>query len=339
MVHWDLPRDPIRLEQRIGRLDRIGRDKPVEIVYFRCDGERPDVARLYEGLGLFATPSAGIDAALGGVERALAEAASRDGQVDIEALERAVQVAREGTTRAAPRVFYPDAYDPSKAEEIMALVPSALDRLTRDYCVAAARDLGLKVLEKGGARYYLELELGVSASMLAGVPGGKLSTSPLDSLTQRVESLPGVGVDALPGYTSEVRFLGTFDREDAIQNQSLAFFASGQMLVEGLLLELEDGMRGRAALFELRGTGERGAGLLCVYKDGPRWAAVVVDARGRLRPEWADMVIDALPEAVQFQLPDSPTQEWTQTVRELGAIADGAGIPGRLNAAAFFRLV
>ena len=173
--------------------------------------------------------------------------------------------------------------------------------------------------------------------MLTGVPGGKLSTSPLESVTQRVESLPGVGVGNLPGYTNEVRFLGTFDRDEAIQNQSLAFFASGQMLIEGLLLELEDGMRGRAALFELRNVGERGAGLLCVYKDGPAWAPVVVDARGRLRPEWAETVLDALPRAVPFQLPDRPTPEWTQTIRDLGAIADAAGTPGRLSAAAFFR--
>jgi ATP-dependent helicase HepA len=35
MVHYDLPADPVLLEQRIGRLDRIGRTRPVEIVYFR----------------------------------------------------------------------------------------------------------------------------------------------------------------------------------------------------------------------------------------------------------------------------------------------------------------
>jgi ATP-dependent helicase HepA len=46
MVHYDLPLDPILLEQRIGRLDRIGRARDVEIVYFRCAKSQPDVARL-----------------------------------------------------------------------------------------------------------------------------------------------------------------------------------------------------------------------------------------------------------------------------------------------------
>ena len=41
MLHFDLPDDPIQLEQRIGRLDRIGRNKPVEIVYFRAAASSP----------------------------------------------------------------------------------------------------------------------------------------------------------------------------------------------------------------------------------------------------------------------------------------------------------
>ncbi len=35
LVLFDLPWDPGVVEQRIGRLDRIGRDRPTEVVYFR----------------------------------------------------------------------------------------------------------------------------------------------------------------------------------------------------------------------------------------------------------------------------------------------------------------
>ncbi|MBW2279418.1 MAG: DEAD/DEAH box helicase family protein [Deltaproteobacteria bacterium] len=318
MVHFDLPDDPIQLEQRIGRLDRIGRKKPVEVVYFRLAGERPDIARLYERLELFSTPSAGIDAALGGVRAAITAAVEQGSAIDDGGLEASVAEARRGKTRAATRVFYPDAYDRSMADDVLALVPPDLDQRMREYCVAAAEELGLIVQRKDGvARYYMEF--------------GSFA---------KVDSLPGVGIDGLPGHVNEVRFLGTFDRQEAVENQSLAFFSSGQMLVEGLILELEDGHRGRAVLFDVPDTGLEGSGLLCIFKQGPSWTPVVVDAEGTLRPEWVEIVMASLDSAEPLETPrGGATPEWTQAVRELGAAAASGGAPGRPHAAAYFRFV
>jgi hypothetical protein len=137
---------------------------------------------------------------------------------------------------------------------------------------------------------------------------------------------------------NQVRFLGTFDRAEAVENQGLAFFSSGQMLVEGLILELEDGPRGRAALFEVPGDGLEGSGLLCLYKHGAHWTPLVVDSEGALRPEWAPLVIDALPDAEPLPTPKGGANpEWTRAVRELGAAAAASGVPGQLQAAAYFR--
>ncbi|MDP7032764.1 MAG: helicase-related protein, partial [Gemmatimonadota bacterium] len=45
LVLFDLPWNPVLVEQRIGRLDRINRRAPVEIVYFRpADGFEASVA-------------------------------------------------------------------------------------------------------------------------------------------------------------------------------------------------------------------------------------------------------------------------------------------------------
>jgi hypothetical protein len=198
----------------------------------------------------------------------------------------------------------------------------------------------LKVVPKGGvARYYLELTGKAGGADFGLDRAAELATADWGNLLTRVDSLPGVQINALPGYTSEVRFLGTFDRAEAIQHQSLAFFASGQMLVEGLILELEDGPRGRSALLELGGSGAGGSGLLCVYKDGPRWSGVAVGADGELRPEWAELVLAGLARARPFALPGrSATREWSTRIRELAEIAARAQPAGRLCAAAFFRL-
>src|SRR5262249_14013636 len=76
LVLYDPPGDPEWVGQRVGGLDRIGRAWPVEIAYFRPpDGLGADVVRLFERLGLFAEPLAGLEPQLAGVEALVEEAA------------------------------------------------------------------------------------------------------------------------------------------------------------------------------------------------------------------------------------------------------------------------
>jgi ATP-dependent helicase HepA len=306
MIHYELPPDPVALEQRIGRLDRIGRKGPVEIVYFRCEGARPDLARLYEQLDLFGRPSAGLDVALAGVRTAVAQAQRDGSELDIDAL--CETVVRERGLRSAdlPRVFYPDAYDAKRAEEILAQVPDDLESRTRAFSLGAARDLGLTVVEKGGvAQYFMEVGAGATVEGLPGVPEG-------------------------------ARYLGTFDRHEAIERDEIEFFASGHPLVEGLLLELEDGRRGRAALFSTTEAAVDSPGLLCVFRDENAHHVRVVDTSGNPRPEWGELLLDGLSTARSLDPPDGEAGERFGTaVREL---AERAAIdtPGRLAAAAFF---
>lgn len=311
MVHFDLPLDPVALEQRIGRLDRIGRTKDVEIVYFRCEKSKPDVAALYERLDLFARPSAGLDLALSGVRAAL-EHAERDGvDVDSDALVAAIEDARARTIADIPRVIYQDAYDSSQAEKILALVPPELEPMTRRYSLGAANDLGLKIVDKGGtALYYLELGT---------------------SLT----------VESIPGVPDESRWLGTFDRVEALQKDEFDFFASGHPLVEGLLLELEDGARGRTAMFTVPSPQLKGAGVICVFKDGAAWQAIVFDTKGDQRPEWAPVILESLSKA----RPAKPEElkldsRAADGIRELGTMCElEAPETAVLECAAFFRFV
>lgn len=311
MVHFDLPLDPVTLEQRIGRLDRIGRTKDVEIVYFRCDGARPDIAGLYERLDLFARPSAGLDLALSGVREALERAEREESELDQDALCASIDSARSKTIADVPRVIYQDAYDESKAEKLLALVPPELETLTRRYTLGAANDLGLKIVDKGGtALYYLELGT---------------------SLT----------VESIPGVPDESRWLGTFDRVEALQKDEFDFFASGHPLVEGLLLELEDGARGRTAMFTVPSPDLRGAGVICFYKEGAEVRPIVFDTKGEQRPEWATKIVASLAKA----RPAKPEElkldaRAADGIRELGTMCElEVSETAVLECAAFFRFV
>ena len=305
MIHYGLPDDPVLLEQRIGRLDRIGRRDPVEILYFKCQGEEPNIAELYERLDLFSRPSAGLDAALAGVRGAI-ETARGGGAFDAEALVASIERARKKDTRDLPREFYPDAYREELAEEILAEVPSNLERRTRDFCLGAIEDLGLLRVDKGGrAMNFIEL-------------GSHL----------RVEGLPGVPDDA--------RYLGTFSRIEAIRRDEVEFFASGHPLVEGLLLELEDGPRGRVACFE--SPAAESAGLLCVFRRELDTRFVVLDMEGKPQEAWIEGLLDSLTGAKPLDGKGLPTSDaFGQRIRELGSAAQKlAGTDAQLAAVALF---
>jgi ATP-dependent helicase HepA len=191
-------------------------------------------------------------------------------------------------------------------DAILARVPPALDALNEAVAVTACQRLGFHVERQRGRRTF-SIELGNEAV---------------------VDSLPGV-----PGGSS---FLGTFDREEAVENETLDFFASGHPLVEGLLANLEESRRGRIAVLHFDGGEEKGLGLLAVYKDGPKFEAIVVDGAGRPRPDWAaPFGLRPLrtrrvgPERLH-ELVRAP--EWASTVRRLGAFLDPTRRPVALAA-------
>src|SRR5512138_3737776 len=65
LVCADLPESPLVLEQRIGRLDRLGQTQPVEIHLVVERGEEAFLADLYEKeIGIFDEPVGGLDAVL-----------------------------------------------------------------------------------------------------------------------------------------------------------------------------------------------------------------------------------------------------------------------------------
>jgi len=129
-------------------------------------------------------------------------------------------------------------------------------------------------------------------------------------------------VDQLPGIPAGSRWLGTFNREEAVTRETLDFFATGHPLVEGVLTELEEGRRGRVALLQIPEEAGEGEvfGLLAIYKRGPGFEAVAIDAQGRPRPEIAARLTA---QALQPELVDAKKwtgqKGWAPTIRRLAA--------------------
>ncbi len=224
VVHVDLPDDPVVLEQRIGRLDRIGRDHDVPIHYFRREGAGGRTARIYELAGLFEDATVGSSPAMARLREVV-----RDPERD-EA--EATRIRGDATSDRGEWIF-PDSFQRDPEASVLDAIPADLDETLERFCVEAAEAIAMDVAVKESVgTHYFEY-------------GGSVE----------VETIPGLPVGS--------RFLGTFDRRLAIENEALDFFANGHPLVEGLLDELGDSKRGRVGALKL--SRERTDGLLGLY--------------------------------------------------------------------------
>ena len=74
MVNWDLPWNPMVVEQRIGRLDRIGQKSPqIVIINLACTGtiEARILHRLYDRIGIFERSIGALEPIIGDIVRTL----------------------------------------------------------------------------------------------------------------------------------------------------------------------------------------------------------------------------------------------------------------------------
>jgi len=305
LVLFDLPWKPSTVEQRVGRLDRIGRRIPVEIVYFTPQGGiGRDVVRLFEALGLFREPLAGLEPQLAHVEGALEEialdplASLSDERFD--ALVGEAHAARTRIREAAYQQLHRDPYRAEMAAGIVARLPPELDALNEEVVVAASERLGFTIERLRGRRTFA-IDLG----------GASL-------------------VDGLPGVPDGSAYVGTFDREEAVENETIDFFASGHPLVEGVFAHFEDSSVGRAARFEFEFGREQGEGLIAVYRDGAGFEVVAIDTTGRLRRDWAAAIRQRPFVARRLTTELVENRDWMRTTRRLGALLDTSRRPHAL---------
>ena len=111
--------------------------------------------------------------------------------------------------------------------------------------------------------------------------------------------------------------MGTFDREQAVENESIDFFASGHPLVEGLLTHFEDDPKGRVARLDVRIPGRAGRGLVLIYKDGPQFEVTALDTDGRLRPDWAAAFRRHPLRATKMTSADAMGYDWRSLIARL----------------------
>ncbi len=305
LVLFDLPESPLTLEQRIGRLDRLGQHRPVEIHLLAEPGEEAFLADLYQHeIGIFEEPVGGLDAVLAGLPADLA--ALRQQPASARDRYRKVLAARVAEGRRAQHEGYDPLLDLRSASipELTGLVQSAFTRLGESPPAALgsgpeATQEALLALSRALEESLEDVSADVARRVGIDVDTDE-NVSPFEvSFTlgshMRIEALPGMEIPDEP-----TTHLGSFWRETAVARDELEWFATGHRLVEALLGLVRDGEAGRSAAFRAPSAPRRGA-LYTRWHVG--WPAPADLAPGsRVPARQASRYLEATPLAVAIDL-------------------------------------
>ena len=231
MFNFDLPWNPMRVEQRIGRIDRIGQTRPVSIVNLakRDTIEERVLAVLSDRIRLFEESVGSLDPILGEVERDIEnlvllppeEFAERFSALEVD-LERKVK--RAITTQETLHDF---------ALERNSFRRDETNQLLGQRSLATAEDL----------RGFVAATLDYEGGNLAEEVDGRTAIVLSSPLAQRLR-------------LRETTHRGTFAPETAIREEAWDFFAMGHPVVEGLLNGLLSATGGKVGAREVDGAPE-----------------------------------------------------------------------------------
>jgi ATP-dependent helicase HepA len=245
LVNYDLTWSPAAMEQRIGRLDRIGQMLSVDIHVFDCPGTfSADVLSvLRDAVGVFGETVGGLDAVLEEVEPRLTELALQDASQRVKyvkELSAKVKLAREQVKRAYDPLLDLRSFDKAEVKELVQRshertgMDADEDESLEDGLWSIARDLDERLEE---CITELADRIGIKADQDQEVDAFQCAFH--FGHTLHVEALPGFDV------TEERTVLGTFWRDTAVEQEEIEYFATGHPLVEALFGFLRDGPYGR----------------------------------------------------------------------------------------------
>lgn len=154
LINYDLPWNPMRVEQRIGRIDRIGQPKPVKIFNFATVGsiEERVVEVLTNRIGVFQETIGGLDPILGNVERDLQKifmAADREAEREIRELgarlEARIADARVAEEQRADLIMDTRSYRRDEVEMLLQRPAPVKPRDVQSFVLGALKDMGVRI--------------------------------------------------------------------------------------------------------------------------------------------------------------------------------------------------
>ena len=264
VIHVDLPWTANAIEQRIGRLDRLGRDKDHmqvnSVVLYGIDTIEAQLFRIWnEGLNLFTKSLSGLEIITVELNERISDAIYEDVYTG---LENALPEIIELTENARDAVEEEQLYDSGSViyrplslavKQMLATYSGGENDLFQSSMLGWATQVGLKnTISKAGIVQF-------AASMFKERSAIQSLFIPPDWLLY----------DNTPIVRKEGRILGTFDRSTAIKREDLLFYAPGDPIFDSIIGNAVDSGRGRCAVFTNLAPFNY-SGFVCVYNVEPK---------------------------------------------------------------------
>ncbi len=215
LVNYDLPWNPMKVEQRIGRIDRIGQKKSVLIFNLSTTGtvEECMLRVLSERIGLFEETVGGLDPILGEVEGdlrkifALADEKADQALVDYEErLESRVSEARAAERRLADLIMDTRSFRQDEVQRLLDQRGLLSNDELKSFVLGSLNELGVGIESHPAIEQVFELHL------------------------------RGRFADEFPGIVRDGdRRIATLDPATALDHEEVEFFAFGHEVVDALV--------------------------------------------------------------------------------------------------------
>lgn len=264
IIHLDLPWTANAIEQRVGRLDRLGRDKGhlvvnSVVIYSEESIEKQLFEVWNRGLNLFEKSISGLEIITGELNERIVEALTDD---IYNGLENAIEDIIDMTEDTRDAVEEEQLYDSGSV--IYRPLSIAVKQMLNTY--------------SGG-----ENDLFQSSMLGWANQAGLKSTISKNDIVQFSDSMfsPRAAIQSLfvpPDWNlykdtaivrKEGRILGTFNRATAIKREDLLFYAPGDPVFDSIIGNALDNGRGRCCAFANRAPFDY-CGFVCIYNVEPR---------------------------------------------------------------------
>ncbi|MEH7238851.1 SNF2-related protein [Bacillus sp. JJ1562] len=256
LVHLDLPWSPTDIEQRIGRLDRLNRDKDVLSVVF-CTEEtiEEDLYRLWdEGLNVFDESLSGIEIALYEIQKSINDAITSDLHLGLKNKLNEINTSLNKMREKVEEERFFDVarqLDQSVEQQLLHLI----DRFDEN-------DGGVLASTMMAWAYMCGLH-GVSVEQGTAMMYSKKSFN-FKSMNNAQYFVPDLE-EARKRSLRSHELRGTFIRKNAISREDLMFFAPGDLLFDSIVNNAYELSAGRSTGIELKMDGVSWEGIVFTW--------------------------------------------------------------------------
>lgn len=261
VIHSDIPWSANDIEQRIGRLDRIGRDKDnpvISVVPYAIDTVESDLFEIWRtGLGLFTKSQTGLEIIMEDLESQIKNAFISDVEYGLSnLLPTIIKMMEElSVTVKQERYFDLAAYQYSNINKILEKSIALFNReetsLFSESMMGWANLTGFKAIPINNGVMFTSNSVSInSLAKTLFIPPDmkKLIDDKMNQMRNRVRVLSGLKERTF----QENSISGTFDRKYAVSNDYIHFFAPGDEIFDSIVNNALYSYKGTSAAFAVK---------------------------------------------------------------------------------------